>query len=158
MGGSFLPSGQTLIVIPRGLQGLGPKGGIGVLGLHTYRYTTQCLAPQILDLHYNATPPWSLSLPVHQCTGAPTDLLLLSTTCSKSQGHAIQSRLSWGLVGWVRVLGELWMLCWVGGILGFLIPHPLRKDTPIFFFSFTSDQLVKFCHLLLESFFLTFFF
>src|SRR5260221_10982387 len=32
MGSSFLPSGQTPIVVPRGLQGLSPKGGIGVLG------------------------------------------------------------------------------------------------------------------------------
>src|SRR5260221_9045174 len=134
MGGSFLPSGQTLIVIPRGLQGLGPKGGIGVLGLPTYRYTTQCLAPQILDLHYNATPPQSLSLLVRQCTGAPANSLLLSATCSKSQGHTIWSRLSQGLVGWVRVLGESWMLCWVGGILGILSPHPLQKDNPKFFY------------------------
>ena len=67
------------------------------------------LAPQILDLHYNATPPQSLSLLVHWCTGAPTDLSMLSAICSKSQGHAIQSRLSQGVVGWVRVLGEWWM-------------------------------------------------
>src|SRR5258708_1367079 len=137
-----------------------PEGGDRGTGvpLPTYRYTTQCLAPQILDLHYNATPPQLLSLPVCQCTGAPTDLLLLSTTRSKSQGHAIQSRLSWGLVGWVRVLGESWMLCWVGGILGFLIPHPLQKDTPIFFFLLHQTNLLNFCCLLLESFFLTFFF
>src|SRR5258708_15125401 len=105
-----------------------PSGGDRGTGvpLTTYRYTTQCPAPQILDLHYNTTPPQLLSLPVCQCTGAPTDSLMLSTICSKSQGHAIQSRLSRGLVGWVRVLGESWMLCWVGGILGILSPHPFR--------------------------------
>src|SRR5260221_12824613 len=95
-----------------------------------------------LEPHHNTTPPRSLSLLVCWCTGAPTDLLLLSATHSKSQGHAIWSRLSQGLVGWVRVLGELWMLCWVGGILGILSPHPLWKDNPWKdnpnFFFFTS--------------------
>src|SRR5260221_1555203 len=30
--GKFFLLGKTLVVVPRGLQGLGPKGGIGVLG------------------------------------------------------------------------------------------------------------------------------
>src|SRR5260221_8590700 len=117
----------------------------------------QCPAPQILDLHYNATPPWSLSLPVCWCTGAPADSLLLSATCSKSQGHAIRRRLCQGLVGWVRVLGESWMLCWVGGILGVLIPHPLQKDTPIFFFLFYIGPTCKILSLTFGILFLTFF-
>src|SRR5258708_17114706 len=83
-----------------------PSGGDRGTGvpLTTYRYTTQCPAPQILDLHYNTTPPQLLSLPVCQCTGAPADSLMLSAICSKSQGHAIWSRLSQGLVGWVSQL------------------------------------------------------
>ena len=110
MGREILLSGQDSDLSSLGAyEGLALRGrGTGV-PLPTYRYTTQCLAPQILDLHYNTTPPQSLSLPVYWCTGAPADSLLLSATHSKSQGHAIWSRLSRGLVGWVRVLGELWM-------------------------------------------------
>src|SRR5258707_10243661 len=87
-----------------------------------------------LEPHHNATPPWSLSLLVHWCTGAPADSLLLSATCSKSQGHAIWSRLSQGSVGWVRVLGESWML--LGRrYTGNPESPPLQIDIPVFFFT-----------------------
>ena len=45
-------------------------------------------------------------------------------------------------------------VCWVGGILGILSPHPLQKDIPIFFF-----YLGLICKILLnivKIFFLTF--
>src|SRR5260370_27292 len=37
--GNFFLLGKSLIVIPRGLQGLGPKGGIGVLGYPSLHMT-----------------------------------------------------------------------------------------------------------------------
>src|SRR5260221_12536307 len=40
------------------------------------------------------------------------------------------------------------------GILGFLIPHPLWKDIPIFFFLFYIGLTCKILSLTLESFFL----
>ncbi len=107
----FFLLGKTLIVIPRGLQGLSPKGRIGVLGypcLHTDTLLG-CPLPQIQNLHYNATPSWPLSLLV---TGAQEHLL----TCwcfppSTVSPKGMQSGVGWVgvLVGWVMVLGELGM-------------------------------------------------
>src|SRR5258707_13818015 len=81
--GKFFFLGKTLSVVPRGLQGLGPKGGIGVLGypcLHTdtllsvrhHKYWTFItMLPHPSCYHF-----WSASaqehLPTHCCFPPPT--------------------------------------------------------------------------------------
>src|SRR6266436_4851274 len=71
--------------------------------------------PLPVPWHTSISIPWPMGREIllsgqdSNLSGAPANLSMLSAIHSKSQGHAIWSRLSQGLVGWVRVLGELWM-------------------------------------------------
>src|SRR5258708_16432800 len=104
----FFLLGKIPTVIPRGLQGLGLKGGIGVLAYPHLHMTHPPVIQMTRHLHpqCNATPPRSLSLLVTSAQEhLPTCCCFPPSTVSPK---GMQSRVgSVGvLVGWERVLGE----------------------------------------------------